>query len=189
VPACGDYRTHVLRPVKLNLCHMRYVTALTSVVIFAILLGSVLLGAPQPTDARPRILSVGVVSGDFITMTPPKFPNPIQVYGAKNGAIKLFARVDGLETLDVMVAMNSRMSFGRFEGHFVGDGFVIIEVELPTVGSQWPSPGPGVSSPPQTVTIEPDQIFFLQVIGASGTATNGESIPVPGEPILVVRTQ
>ena len=168
---------------------MQLLTALTSVVIFAIISGSALLVGPQPTDAMPRIFSIEVVSGEAITVTPPKSPNPIQVYATRNGRMKLLARVERLETLDVVVAMNSRTSFGRFEGQFVGDGFVIIEVALPSVGSQWPSPGPGASSPMQTVTIEPGQIFFLQVIGASGTATSGESMPVPGEPILVVRTQ
>jgi hypothetical protein len=168
---------------------VRIVAALTLVVLFAILTGSIVLKAPGSTEAEAGILSVEVVSGHVVTMTPPKSSHPIQVHAAEEGELKLLARVERLATLDVVVAMNSRTNFGRFEGQFVGDDFVVIEVELPSVGSRWPSPGPGVSSPMQAVTIEPDQIFFLQVIGSSGTATNGESIPVPGDPILVVRAQ
>ena len=168
---------------------MRTVAALTFVVLFAILTGSVVFKAPGSTGAESGILSVEVVSGHVVTMTPPQFSNPIQVHAAEEGELKLLARVERLASLDIVVAMNSRTSFGRFEGRFVGDGFVVIEVELPAVGSQWPSPGAGVSSPTQTVTIAPDQIFLLQVIGASGTDTSGDSIPVPGSPILVVRSQ
>ena len=172
-----------------TLALVRTFAGLTFVVFFAILVGSVALKAPTLMDAEPGILSVEVVSGNAITMTPPKSSDRIQVHVAEEGKIKLLARVERLEALDVVVAMNSRTSFDRFGGEFVGGGFVVIEVELPSVGSQWPSAGAGANSPTQTVTILPDQIFFLQVIGASGTVDNGDSIPVPGEPILVVRAQ
>ena len=163
--------------------------ALATVMIVALLAASVALQRDDVPDAHPRILSVEVMNASAVMERVSKSAESVRLHIVEQGTVRLLARVEGLDMLDVFVSVNARTDFGHFSGQPLGGGLVAIDVQLPEVGSQWPSPGPGVGAPAQTVTIGADQVFVLQITGKSGGDASGEPLLVPGPATLVTRAQ
>ena len=166
---------------------MHLFTALTVAMIFACLGASYALKAGNALEGRPRLLSMEVIHGRAEMMKPPKFSEAVRVHVVEDGVVRVLARVEGLDTLELLVSINSRTNVGRFPGHSLGEGLIAIDVTLPDVGSQWPSPGPGVVSPMQTVTIDREQLYLLQVTGDAGIDALGHRTMLLSPPVLVIR--
>jgi hypothetical protein len=163
---------------------MRILATLTAAMIAAVLAASVAL-RDESGSVGPRILSVEVVNGRAVMERLPKFGESSPIYEVDGQSVRLLARAVGLNALDVHVSINSRTDFGQFPGRSVGGGIFAIDVRLPEVGSEWPSPGPGVSSPRQSVAVRAEQVFVLQIIGEGGVSGSNESFPVPGPSLLI----
>ena len=168
---------------------MRIFTALTAVTIIVFLAASVALDSRDAPKAHPRILSLEVMNASAVMERVSMSAQSVRLHIVEQGTVRLLARVEGLDTLDVFVSINARTDFGHFSGRPLGEGLVAIDVQLPEVGSQWPSPGPGVGAPMQTVTIGADQVFVLQITGKSGGDASGEPLLVPGPATLVTRAE
>jgi hypothetical protein len=147
---------------------------------------SAVAGEPQPAAGPPQILDVRVVGGTTTMAWPPKSAHAVETHITDTGTVRLVARVQNIDRLDVVVSIDSRTDFGHFSARPHGR-FVTIDATLPEVGSVWPVPGGGVGSTMYPYTVAAGEGFILQITGTAGMNASGLAVTVPGPPLRVMR--
>jgi hypothetical protein len=134
----------------------------------------------------PSILELRVLNGRIAEVELPKFSSPVQAYLVDGDTAEVLLRVQDIDSVEASVTINARTDFGHFEGRLIGEGYVLVKVELPADGSRWEVPGPGAAGSPQIITLSSEQPLLLQISGWAGPHAAGDR-PEAGASTFVMR--
>ena len=165
---------------------MQRLVGLAAVVLALWLVLSLSLKDGPLGDHTLQVVDVGVLNGTLVLVLDEKSPTAEETWMVDGDAVRLLVTAEGRGAIDVVVSINSRTNLGTASVE-AGGRSMVIEVELPAPGSQWAVPGPGVSSPRQTITLGGDEVFLLQVAGRAPAVAFGGETATPGQIIRVMR--
>jgi hypothetical protein len=167
---------------------MQRMIGLAAVALAAWLVLSISLDDGPANDLNLRLVDVSVLNGTMILVPAEKSPTTVETWVVDGDAVRLLVNAEGTGAIDVVVSVNSRTNLGTASAE-AGGRSMVIEVELPAPGSQWAVPGPGVSSPRQTITVSGDEVFLLQVAGRTPAVAFGDASTSNGQMLRVMRAQ